>query len=405
MKKVLALLLCVALAVTSLITAFAASPKFECTVSDKSVKMGDTFTVTVSISNYEPIRGGALLFTVDRDVFTVISGEWLIKNTTMALFDSEQLTATFASSNFQAQDINGDIFCLTLKAKEDLNSAGSVDIFVEPQLTNADDENIAEGVTGKTSIFISCMEHKYGNLIPEVPAKCGIAGKKAYYECSVCHKLFNESKTEVTAEQLVIPATGEHVDADGDWEWDATYHWRTCECGAIFNKEVHCGGEATDSSKAVCSVCRTEYGELIFTDEIIGIEITPPTKVNYLLGEKFEAAGLVVRNVYRSGKKAETTGSYDLPDMQTVRNFVVFVTANGFSDSFIIRVSTKGDINADGKVSLADVITAARTAVGAAQNPNSAEVVFGDVIGSDARVTLADVLKLARVSLGIDIIE
>ena len=61
MKKVLALLLCVALAVTSLITAFAASPKFECTVSDKSVKMGDTFTVTVSISNYEPIRGGALL--------------------------------------------------------------------------------------------------------------------------------------------------------------------------------------------------------------------------------------------------------------------------------------------------------------------------------------------------------
>lgn len=280
-----------------------------------------------------------------------------------------------------------------------------MDIFVEPQLTNADDENIAEGVTGKTSIFISCMEHKYGNLIPEVPAKCGIAGKKAYYECSVCHKLFNESKTEVTAEQLVIPATGEHVDADGDWEWDATYHWHTCECGAIFNKEVHCGGEATDSSKAVCSVCRTEYGELIFTDEIIGIEITPPTKVNYLLGEKFEAAGLVVRNVYRSGKKAETTGSYDLPDMQTVRNFVVFVTANGFSDSFIIRVSTKGDINADGKVSLADVIAAARTAVGAVQNPNSAEVVFGDVIGSDARVTLADVLKLARVSLGIDIIE
>lgn len=235
MKKVLALLLCVALAVTSLITAFAASPKFECTVSDKSVKMGDTFTVTVSISNYEPIRGGALLFTVDRDVFTVISGEWLIKNTTMALFDSEQLTATFASSNFQAQDINGDIFCLTLKAKEDLNSAGSVDIFVEPQLTNADDENIAEGVTGKTSIFISCMEHKYGNLIPEVPAKCGIAGKKAYYECSVCHKLFNESKTEVTAEQLVIPALT-HV-AEESWHSDVNNHWKVCAngCGNIMD--------------------------------------------------------------------------------------------------------------------------------------------------------------------------
>lgn len=290
--------------------------------------------------------------------------------------------------------------------------------------------------TDGTDHWKVCQTIGCGNIIDKEPHSGGEATCVSKAICSVCEVEYgeldssNHKHTEVRnakeatccekgytgdtwctdcntkiAEGHEIPATGEHVDADGDWEWDATYHWHTCECGAIFNKEVHCGGEATDSSKAVCSVCRTEYGELIFTDEIIGIEITPPTKVNYLLGEKFEAAGLVVRNVYRSGKKAETTGSYDLPDMQTVRNFVVFVTANGFSDSFIIRVSTKGDINADGKVSLADVIAAARTAVGAVQNPNSAEVVFGDVIGSDARVTLADVLKLARVSLGIDIIE
>lgn len=46
--------------------------------------------------------------------------------------------------------------------------------------------------------------HEYGNLTPEVPATCSATGTEAYYECGVCHKLFDESKNEKTAEQLVI---------------------------------------------------------------------------------------------------------------------------------------------------------------------------------------------------------
>ena len=152
-------------------------------------------------------------------------------------------------------------------------------------------------------------------------------------------------------------------------------------------------------------VTSTVYDDGIIADEIVGIEVTPPTKVNYLLGETFAEDGLVVQNVYQSGKKAETTGSYDVPELQEVGTFEITVTASGFSDSFTILVSTKGDINADGKVSLADVILVARTAVGSVQDPNSAVVVFGDVIGGDGKVTLADVLKIARVSLGTDTIE
>ena len=94
-----------------------------------------------------------------------------------------------------------------------------------------------------------------------------------------------------------------------------------------------------------------------------------------------------------------------MPDLQEVGKFEITVTASGFSDSFTILVSTKGDINADGKVSLVDVIAAARASVGDTQDPNSAEVVFGDVIGGDVKVTLVDVLKIARVSLGTDTIE
>lgn len=149
-------------------------------------------------------------------------------------------------------------------------------------------------------------------------------------------------------------------------------------------------------------VTSTVYDDSIIADEIVGIEVTPPTKVNYLVGEAFAEDGLVVQNVYKSGKKAETTGSYEVPDLQEVGKFEITVTASGFSDSFTILVSTKGDINADKKVSLADVMLAAKAAVITDQDIHSAEVIFGDVVGNDNKVTLADVLKLAKVSVGKD---
>lgn len=140
-------------------------------------------------------------------------------------------------------------------------------------------------------------------------------------------------------------------------------------------------------------------------DKIVGIEVTAPTKVNYLVDEEFVEDGFAVQNVYQSGKKEATTGTYEAPDMSTVGDKVVEVTAGEFTSSFTIRVSNKGDINADGKVSLADVMTAAKTAIILEQDANSAEVVFGDIVGNDNKVTLADVLKLAKVSVGTEIID
>ena len=267
MKKVLALILCAVLMTTLCITAFAVEPEFNCTASDTDVQTGETFTITVSISGYEPIRGGALLFELDTDVFEVVSGEWLIAKTALAQFDPVRLTATFASASFAAQDINGDIFRLTLKAKTDLLSAGDANIKITPQLTNADDENVAAGVSETTVVTVSCSEHKYGDLIPEVPAKCGVEGKKAYYECSICHKLFDEDLNEVTEVDLVIPALS-HV-AEDNWHSDEDNHWKVCAnagCGAVIDgtMAVHSfewivDKAATEDTPGIqheeCSVC------------------------------------------------------------------------------------------------------------------------------------------------------
>lgn len=63
---------------------------------------------------------------------------------------------------------------------------------------------------------ISAKGHDYGELITEVAATCTATGTKAHYECSVCEALFvdeNGEKTQVTAEDLAIPATGHTYNA------------------------------------------------------------------------------------------------------------------------------------------------------------------------------------------------
>ena len=41
--------------------------------------------------------------------------------------------------------------------------------------------------------------HDYGSLIQGEPATCTVSGMKAYYDCSACHKMFDEDKKEITS--------------------------------------------------------------------------------------------------------------------------------------------------------------------------------------------------------------
>lgn len=274
MKKILAVILCLMLAITSLVPVFASGsdiPDIDYRISDTEIKLGETVTITISISGYEPIRSGALSIQFNQDVLEVVDGEWLVKNALLANFDKEKLKAAFACNN--AQDIRGDIFSLTLRAKSDALSAGDMNIQFEPQLRNADSENIETETKITIPITVSCVEHKYGDLIAEIPAKCGVDGKKAYYECAVCHKLFDENKNETTKEQLVIPALS-HVAEEG-WHSDADNHWKTCTnagCGQIIDGttaahvfEWKTDKPATEDETGIkheeCTVCQYKRNE------------------------------------------------------------------------------------------------------------------------------------------------
>ena len=68
---------------------------------------------------------------------------------------------------------------------------------------------------------------------------------------------------EKIADGTVLPATGEHVDAENEWLSDETDHWLVCDvCGTEFDRAEHSGGEATCSSGAICEICGAEYGEV-----------------------------------------------------------------------------------------------------------------------------------------------
>ena len=72
------------------------------------------------------------------------------------------------------------------------------------------------GETKHRGDTIGALEHNLTHH-EAVASTCTAVGTKAHYECSVCHKLFvdgESGKVEVSAEELVIPATGHTVVTD-----------------------------------------------------------------------------------------------------------------------------------------------------------------------------------------------
>ncbi|MDO4732976.1 MAG: S-layer homology domain-containing protein, partial [Bacillota bacterium] len=66
---------------------------------------------------------------------------------------------------------------------------------------------------------------------PSKEASCGEAGYTGDTWCLDCETMI-QSGTE-------LPATGDHVDADGEWNKDADKHWHACSCGEKANSALH----------------------------------------------------------------------------------------------------------------------------------------------------------------------
>ena len=113
--------------------------------------------------------------------------------------------------------------------------------------------------------FVDALGHTYGDLVAKVEANCTEDGKEAHYECSVCHKFFDEEKNEVEESELVIDALG-HAYGELIAKVEATCsadgkeaHYVCSVCGEFFDAEKN----AVEESELVIDALGHAYGELI----------------------------------------------------------------------------------------------------------------------------------------------
>ena len=104
-------------------------------------------------------------------------------------------------------------------------------------------------------------DYDYTNHIGETylknqkEATCYNEGYTGDTYCRTCDKEI--SKGQPIAKSAHNPASV--------WTTDETSHWKECQtvgCGNIIDKAAHSGGEATCVNKAICSVCKVEYGAI-----------------------------------------------------------------------------------------------------------------------------------------------
>ena len=121
------------------------------------------------------------------------------------------------------------------------------------------DESENEKTEAELTIPIDPDAHDFGAWIAEVPATCKDTGVKAHEDCNRCNRHFDESGNEIT--DLTIPTNDNH-----DWNaWVSNgngTHTRTCKRDSGHKENGTCsGGTATCTTKAVCEVCKTTYGD------------------------------------------------------------------------------------------------------------------------------------------------
>ena len=112
--------------------------------------------------------------------------------------------------------------------------------------TGTDGMNAIDNVAMTFGQTDPCADGHTLTAVPEVPATCETAGTKAYWECSVCRKLFSDAdgKNETTLEALTIPATG-HAWGQPAWTWTGTE-----SASAVFT----CGNDGSHTQTLTAAV-------------------------------------------------------------------------------------------------------------------------------------------------------
>lgn len=153
MKKVISLIVALALIFSFCITASAAG---NATLNgNTSVTAGSNVVLTLNVNGCADATSIAVSVSFDYN-FELVSGTWL-KSGALSKFDTS--TKKGALGGLTASNVNGDVFKLVLKAKAASATAKNVSI----NFIAKNGSNEIMNVTPSKSLQINCSRHKYGS--------------------------------------------------------------------------------------------------------------------------------------------------------------------------------------------------------------------------------------------------
>lgn len=132
MKRTIAILLCLFLIGTLALSVSAASAHMSLSSSAGTVYRGDTFTLTVTLSNDQPVSNGGIVLSYDSNAFELLGGSCSVSNATLAEVSAANGGGVFLLQNDAV--VSGTIFTINMKVKSNA-PFGSYSISGTPSLS------------------------------------------------------------------------------------------------------------------------------------------------------------------------------------------------------------------------------------------------------------------------------
>lgn len=293
MKKVVSALICILLICMLAISVSAAESNASITPSRSTLQRGDTFTVTASLNNSDPIRIGQVVLSFDENVFKLTKVTCNVSGTATKVELPSQKVGSFLLA--EPAVVSGNIFTFEFEV---LDNAALGSYTITPAVSIGVETGSYITATA-TNVTIDCYHaYTYSSIDGQKHSwscsKCGASGEDAHdwddgavtvapscsapgkkvYNCRDCnatreetvsqkdHTYYNPCDTDCNICGAVRQTSHTYATT---WSSDRTGHWYACTgCGAKNQFAAHVPGPAaTSSTPQVCTVCNYQLAAAV----------------------------------------------------------------------------------------------------------------------------------------------
>lgn len=263
MKKMILIMLCLVLAgmvfLEAVPTAAAAgSANMSIRCSSGTLYRGDSFSLTVSLSNDQPISNGGVILSYDSSVFEVVGGSCHVSNATLSEVSASRNGGVFVLQTDAV--VSGTIFTVNMRVKASA-PFGSHSISGSPSLGG-----VSCGLSG-TNVTVAC-KHSYGSASKvdssSHESTCTICGEKStdshtwnsgtVVKAATCKDTGTKRLTCTACSATkddTIPVSSDHKYSSWSKASD-TKHSRTCSVCSKKETMNHTWNSGTVLERATC---------------------------------------------------------------------------------------------------------------------------------------------------------